>query len=241
MTEMAARRSDDFDGAAAITRSLLGWGVVAGIFYLVTGIALGLTRAGFDFGRHALSHLLLGDFGWVQAVNLILSGLMTLAAAVGAWRAMRGSRGAMAASALLGVFGVCLVASALCPPDPVAGFPEGAPSDEVSVSGLLHMVFGAIGFLSLAGAAFVVAGWFARRGETRWALLSRVSGIVVALCFVAGAAFSGGTPGVVLLWLAVVVGWAWLAMTSLLLYRTVPHPDVHRRTGSATSAAAPSA
>lgn len=240
MNETAVGRGDGFDGAAAITRSLLGWGVVAGAFYLVTGIALGVTRAGFDFGRHALSHLMLGDLGWTQAVNLILSGLMTLAAAFGAGRAMRGSRGATAASALVGIFGVCLVASAIFPPDPMAGFPEGSTSNEVSLSGLLHMVFGGIGFLCLAVAAFVVAGWFARRGESRRALYSRGTGIVVAVGFVAGAAFSAGTLGVVLLWVAVVAGWAWLAVTSLALYGTVPHPDAHRRNGSDTAAVAPS-
>lgn len=241
MTETAARQGDGFDRAAAVTRSLLGWGVVAGIFYLVTGITLGLTRSGFGFGRHALSQLMLGDFGWAQATNLILSGLMTFAAAVGAGRAMRGSRGATAASVLIGIFGVCLVGSAIFPPDPMAGFPEGAASNEVTLSGLLHLVFGAIGFLSLAAAAFVVAGWSARRGETRRALYSRASGIVVTLGFVAGAAFSSGTLGVVFLWGAVVAGWAWLAVTSVELYRTVPHPDAHRRNRSAPSASTPSA
>jgi len=27
----------------------------------------------------------------------------------------------------------------------------------------------------------------------------------------------------------VVVGWAWIALMSVRLYRTVPHPDAHRR------------
>ncbi|SDI98818.1 Protein of unknown function [Actinokineospora alba] len=210
---------------------------MAGVFYLVTGVALGATRPGFDFGRHALSLLMLGDLGWAQAVNLVLSGVMTLAAAFGARRAMRGSRGATAASTLVGIFGVCLVASAIFPPDPMAGFPGGSTSTEVSVSGLLHMAFGAIGFLCLAAAAFVVAGWFARRGERRRALCSRGSGIVVAIGFVAGAAFSAGTLGVVFLWVAVVACWAWLAGTSLALYGTVPHPDAHRRNGSDTAVA----
>jgi len=241
MSETAARRGDGFDGAAAITRSLLGWGVVAGIFYLATGIILGLTRTGFDFGQHALSQLMLGDFGWAQALNLVLSGLMTLAAALGAARAMRGSRAATAAGVLVAVFAVCLVASAIFPPDPMAGFPEGTASDQATLSGLLHLVFGAIGFVSLAAAAFVVATWSARRGQTRWALYSRASGIVVTLGFVAGAAFSAGTLGVVFLWIAVVTGWAWLAVTSVALYRTVPHPDAHRRHDSATSTDTPPA
>lgn len=224
MNETTERQGGGFDKAAAITRSLLGWGVVAGIFYLVTGIALGLTRTGFDFGQHALSQLMLGDFGWAQAANLALSGLMTLAAALGAGRAMRGSRGATAASVLIAVYGASLVAGAIFPPDPMKGFPEGAATDEATLSGLLHLTFGAIGFLSLAAAAFVVAGWSARRGDGR-PLYSRASAVVVILGFIAGAAFSAGTLGVVFLWVAVVAGWAWLAVTSLDLYRTVPHPD----------------
>jgi len=229
MNEMTADRRDGFDGAAAVTRSLLGWGVVAGIFYLVVGITLGLTTTGFDFSRHALSHLMLGELGWVQTTNLILSGLMTLAAALGTARAMRGSGGATTASLLVGIFGGCLVASGIFPPDPVAGFPPGSTSNEVSLGGLLHLAFGAIGFLSLAAAAFVVAAWFARRGESGRAFHSRVGGVVVALGFLGGAAFSPGTLGVVFLWVAVLASWAWLAVTSLALYRTVPHPDAHRR------------
>jgi hypothetical protein len=221
----ATGRSDGFDGAAAVTRSLLGWGVVAGIFYLVTGVTLALTRTGFDVSRHALSQLMLGDFGWAQTVNLILSGLMTLAAAVGAGRAMRGSRGATATSLLVGIFGACLVASGVFPPDPMAGFPPGSTSTGASPSGILHLAFGAIGFLSLAAATFVVATRYTNRG----AVLSRAAGIVITLGFLGGAAFSTGTPGVVCLWIAVIATWAWLTLTSLALYRTVPHPDANRR------------
>ncbi|MGH8791729.1 MAG: DUF998 domain-containing protein [Stackebrandtia sp.] len=228
MDQTAAGRGDGFDGAAAVTRSLLGWGAVAGIFYLVLGVTLGLTRPGFDFGRHALSHLMLGDFGWAQAANLILTGLMTLAAAVGIGRAMRGSRGATAARLLVGVFGVGLVVGGIFPPDPVVGFPPGSTSNQASLGGALHMASSAVGLVCLTAAMFTVAGWLARRGESRRALYSRGSGVVVALGFLGGAAFSP----VAGIWIAVVVAWTWLAVTSLGLYRTVPHPDPHRRTAT---------
>ena len=48
-----------------------------------------------------------------------------------------------------------------------------------------------------------------------------------------GAALSAQTAGVVALWAAVVVGWAWLAATSIHLYRAVPHPDPERRASNA--------
>ncbi|HSJ44612.1 MAG TPA: DUF998 domain-containing protein [Euzebyales bacterium] len=219
-----------FDRAAAVTRALLGWGVVVGVFYLVVGLGQALVRDGFDLARHQLSLLTLGDFGWVQTANPILSGLMVLATAVGFARALRGTRTAGWAAELLGVFGVCLIASGVFPPDPMAGFPDAATPTEATVSGVLHLAFGAIGFLCLAAAAFVVATWFDRRQAHAFARTSRIAGAVVALGFVGGAALSTQVLGVACLWVAVVVGFAWLAAASVQVYRTVPHPDAHRRT-----------
>lgn len=215
-----------FDSAAAITRSLLGWGVVAGIFYLAVGIVLALTRDGFDITRHPLSLLMLGDLGWIQALNLILSGIMTIAAAVGFARAMRWPG---LAGLLIGGYGTCLVASGIFPPDPIAGFPKGAAPGEASTGGILHLAFGGIGFLLLAAAAFVVAAWCRRRSEAGWATYSSASGSIVIAGFVGGAALSTQAIGIGLLWIAVVAGWSWLAAASIHIYRTVPHPDLHRR------------
>ncbi len=120
----------DLDRDAAITRSLLGWGVVAGPFYLVVGLVLAITRAGFDLTQHALSLLMLGDLGWLQRTNLILTGLMAIAAAVGILRAIRNGRG-LAMGVLVIVYGVGLILSAVFPPDPVAGFPQ-APREASS-------------------------------------------------------------------------------------------------------------
>src|SRR5262249_41415299 len=72
-----------FDQRAATTRSLLRCGVIAGPFYLAVGLAQAFVRDGFDFKRHALSHLANGPGGWVQTANFVLSGLMVIAAAIG--------------------------------------------------------------------------------------------------------------------------------------------------------------
>jgi hypothetical protein len=222
------RTADGFDSRAAVTRSLLGWGVVVGPFYLVVGLVLALTRPGFDLGRHQLSLLMLGDGGWMQAANLVLSGLMTLAAALGFTRAVGDPKAATRTGALLGVYGVGLVGSGIFAPDPMGGFPPGAPQ-VATAGGILHLVFGLVQFVALAVAAFVAAGWFARRGDRTMAGYSRLSGAVVLAGFAGGAALSALPVGVGLLWLAVVAGWAWLLVASVQAYRTVPHPDADRR------------
>ena len=37
------------------------------------------------------------------------------------------------------------------------------------------------------------------------------------------------SAGVLLLWIAVLTSWAWLAWASVRAYRTVPHPDARKR------------
>jgi hypothetical protein len=218
--------------AAAVTRSLLGWGVVVGPFYVVLGVTLALTRSGFDLSRHQLSLLMLGEHGWTQTTNLILSGLMTAAAAVGVYRALHGTPAARWAGVLLGLFAVCLLGSGIFPPDPMDGFPPSSTTGDGSVSGILHLMFGAIGFLALGAAAIVVAGRSSRWGR-RTATYSRTSGVIVIAGFVGGAAFATSPIGVAFLWIAVLAAWAWLLVISIRLYRTVPHPDADRRSALA--------
>ena len=73
-----------------VTRSLLGWGVIAEPCYVITSVAQGLLREGFDFSRHQWSLLANGDHGWLQVTNFVLTGLMLVAFAVGLGRALDG-------------------------------------------------------------------------------------------------------------------------------------------------------
>ena len=62
--------------AVAITRSLLGYGAVAGPFYVCVSLAQALTRDGFDLSRHPWSVLENGPLGWIQSANFVLTGAM---------------------------------------------------------------------------------------------------------------------------------------------------------------------
>jgi hypothetical protein len=69
------------DRAADVTRSLPGYGVLAGACHPVVGPAQARTRDGFDLTRHDLSLLTDGPYGWIQSANFILTGLLVIAAA----------------------------------------------------------------------------------------------------------------------------------------------------------------
>lgn len=202
---------------AAGTQSLLRWGVVAGPFYLAVGLIQGLVRDGFDFGRHPLSVLANGPGGWVQTANFVLTGLMVIAAAVGFRRVL--GPGWRATSLFLGGYGMAMIAAAIFPADPVDGFPPGTPEGfptSISTTGLLHFVAGALAFAFLAISGFAAARTMWRRRMTSLALISLVSGLAVALGFFGGVVLPLGILGI---WIAVVVGWTWLAVMSLRLTR----------------------
>lgn len=206
-----------------ITKSLLGYGVLAGPFYVVVAAVQVATRDGYDPTRHSVSQLANGDWGWVQTANFLLAGAMTIAAAVGVGRALGTGRRAAWAAALLGAYGVGLVAAGLFRADPSDGFPPGTPPGmgEVSWHGIVHFAVAGLGFACLVAACFVVGGWFAGRGELAWAWFSRITGGVFGLSFLALSSGTGGAAMLLTFTAAVVLVWTWLAAVSVKLYRGV--------------------
>jgi hypothetical membrane protein len=202
-------------------QSLLRNGVVAGPIYLAVGVIQGLVRDGFDFARHPLSVLANGQGGWVQVANFVVTGLMVIAAAMGLARALQPHK---ATSWLLGVFGASMLVAAVFRADPIDGFPPGTPEGmptSISTHGMIHFIAGALGFTCLGVSALVAAWALSRRQDSSLAKVSLVSGIVVLAGFFAGPALSSNP--VIGIWIAVVVGWAWLAILSWHLSRRSLH------------------
>jgi hypothetical protein len=194
------------DPTKNVTRSLLGYGV---------SLIQALTRDGFDLTRHEWSLLATGPTGWIQMANLVLSGLMVLAAAAGMRR-----MGMKWGPLLLAGYGIGLISAGVFTADPTDGFPVGTPAGratEVSWHGTLHFVAGGIGFLCLIAACFVLARAFSGCGR---AVFSRITGVVFFLAF-AGIATGGGNVAVNLgFTAAVILAWAWLSVVSVRLYRS---------------------
>jgi|tagenome__1003787_1003787.scaffolds.fasta_scaffold20719544_1 hypothetical membrane protein len=205
-----------------ITRSLLGYGVLVGPFYIGVSLAQALVRDGFDLTRHEWSLLANGPGGWIQVLNLTVTGLMVVAAAVGFRHALGDGRASRWAPRLLAVYGVALVAAGAFRADPMNGFPVGTPDGppaHPTLSGTLHMVAGGVGFLALVAATWLLAGRFRHEGRRRQAALTRATGIAFLVAF-AGIASGATSPVVNLAFTAaVVLTWAWLSLTSLQQYR----------------------
>ncbi len=215
MSQIAARSTDSTRSQAwGTTRALLACGAIAGpLFIVVVFIQIPL-RTGFDWVRHPLSMLSLGDAGWVQVANFILCGALFIAGAVGLRRVLRGGPAATWGPLLIAGLGFGLIVGGLFSADPGLGFPPGAPAGQptsMSWHSGLHLTGFGIGFISLIAGAFVFARRDWKLGRRAWAVYCIASGLLVAACF--AIVMSGLTHQNLLpLYLALVAGWVWASV-----------------------------
>ena len=152
------------------TTKLVACGTVAGPLFIVAGLAQAATRAGFDLTRHPLSLLSLGELGWIQIANFVVSGALFVACAVGLRRALAGGRAGTWGPRLVGAVGVGLIVAGVFVTDAGAGYPDGAPdgAPEISWHGILHEVGFVVVLLSWTAVCVVFLRRFAQLGLRRW-------------------------------------------------------------------------
>ncbi len=215
MSQMTMRSADGTRSqAAGMTRALLACGAIAGpVFIVVVFIQIPL-RAGFDWARHPLSMLSLGDAGWVQMANFIGCGLLFIAGAAGLRRVLRGTPAGTWGPLLIGGLGFGLIVGGLFSADPGLGFPPGAPAGQpttMSWHSGLHLTGFGIGFISLIAGSFVFARRYLKLEQRGWAAYCIASGVIVAACF--AIVMAGLThQNYQLLYVALVVGWVWASV-----------------------------
>lgn len=213
------------------TRRLLLCGAVAGPLFTAVLFGQDLTRAHFDPMRHPGSSLAIGDWGWIQILNFVACGALTVAYAVGVRQALREqSRTSFWGPLLIGVWGIGLIGAGAFVADPIGGYPPGTPPTGVHTwHGTLHDVpFSVVAFLAMAALFFVFARRFAGWREPGWVVASLVAGVLVlAGFFLFGSGFEQQGTALsdvagLLQRLTIVVAWTWLTALAVHLLRALP-------------------
>ena len=173
-------------GHGVATDDLLNAGVAAGPVLALTWLAQGLVRDGYDFTRHPMSLLALGEGGWVQIANFCVSGGLMLACAAGLRRILTDGPGARWVPRLVATIGASLIASGVFTADPGAGFPAGAPEGAPVMSwhGILHEVGHLVVVVAWIALCFVLRTRFAWLGDRAWARAC-VAMVPIAIALVA--------------------------------------------------------
>ena len=204
--------------ATGDTRGLPVCGTLAGPLFITVVVAQALTRTGFDLTRDAASLLDDGSWGWVQAANFIITGLLLIAAAAGLRHTLRTGPGHKWIPRLLAIAGVGLAGGGVFHPDPSGGFPPGTPRGASAVAtwhGVAHMVCGSAAFLALIAVCFVLGRRLAASGQRRAAACSRIAGVLCA----AGVATAGAPHGSLTLFTGVSLALLWVAIATTQLIR----------------------
>lgn len=158
----------------------------------------GATRPGYEPHRHLISHLSLGDRGWLGVANLSVGAAIVAVLAVALGKALPPGRAAKWGSGLVGAVALGLLLAAIFPIDPGLGYPPGSEASH-SATGSIHDFAGMLVFGGLTAAAAVLgrAVGGRRSAAAHWGY---AMAIVVAASFVAtsvllGLDYSGAWPG----------------------------------------------
>ncbi|MFI6509438.1 DUF998 domain-containing protein [Streptosporangium sp. NPDC050855] len=153
------------------TDRLLTAGLLAGPVLGLTWLVQGLVRDGYDFTRHPVSLLALGEGGWVQIAAFCVTGGLMIGCAAGLRRTLKDGPGARWIPRLTAVIGGGLIAAGVFTTDPGAGFPAGAPEGTPVLSwhGVLHEAGHLVVVTAWIALCFVLRTRFARRADRGWA------------------------------------------------------------------------
>ena len=209
-------------GHDAWTRRLLACGAMGGPLFIAVFTLEGARREGYDPLREPVSALALGERGWGQRTNFIVTGMLMLACSRGLGRLPAESPAASRWGArLVGLYAIGLVGAGVFVTDPVEyAAPEPGAPIEPSQRGMLHGLFSLQVFAALGMAALTYAARFARTGRPAWALTSGLVGVLVPGGLVVfGRALSqdGGLRHVAGLIQRVTIcaGWSWVGALAL--------------------------
>jgi hypothetical membrane protein len=201
-------------------------GLIAGPLFVTTFLVAGVIKPGYSPLRHDVSALELGDFGWIQRLNFVLAGLLTLAFAAGLRRGLSMEIGRKWGARLIGLWAIGLVGSGIFITDPIGGYPPGSPVEgaEVTVHGVLHNLCAGLSFISLLMAIILFARMFAARRQRAWAVYSVLCGTVLVVSIIVasyGASRTGGVAEVDGLFqrIAGSSGMVWLTTLAVYLLR----------------------
>lgn len=181
------------------TRSPLTCVAVAGPLWAVISLAQVATREGFDLTRQPLSALSNGSLGWLQIVNFVVAGVLTVVGAAGLGRVMSSTW----VPRLVRVYGVGMIAAGIFVMD---------PGPELTWRGYGHMAAGSISFIVLIAACYVLGRHFSRAGDRGNAIASRVAG--TALLVGDLWAMSGGRLGTLTLAVGAITAMLWISVVA---------------------------
>ena len=151
------------------TRLFLICGPVGCILFIACFMIQGAFREGYTALRFPISSLSIGELGWIQRANFVISGSLIFLFAIGLRHAIRSLKVSIWISRLMVAVGFGLVGAGIFSSDPVFGYPMTAPLaiTQFTVHGHLHDFFSIFVFVCLPIDCFKFRNRFNESGDKR--------------------------------------------------------------------------
>jgi uncharacterized protein DUF998 len=202
-------------------------GIAGPLLFVVVFLVEGATRAGYDPRRQFVSLLSLGDGGWVQVADFVVTGALFVGFAAAIGRSWRTGIGARWVPRLVAAVGIAMISSGVFTTDPAQGYPPGTPAGlptEYSWHADIHFLGAAVVFIGLPAAGFIAARRASRRGDRAMAWFSLACGAVMLAAWIAAFAVPALADDAGLCQrIAVAAGFGWLVVLARSLLR-LPNP-----------------
>ncbi|MDQ2885022.1 MAG: DUF998 domain-containing protein [Chloroflexota bacterium] len=166
---------------------LLTCGTVGSLLFTITYLVEGVTRPDYNAWQQAVSALSLGAGGWVQQVNFVFFGLVTIIMAFVWHLILKGGVGALWYPILRCLEGIGMIADGFFSQDAAPGYPRGAILTSPTLHGTIHNLFAYVCITAIAVGYFVLARRFAQEPHwgRGWAIYSVITGLLTILLIAA--------------------------------------------------------
>ena len=212
----------------AKAKTLLLCGAIAGPLFITAVLIEGAMRADYNSFRYPLSSLSIGELGWMQIANFILTGILLFIFSIGLRRVFNSSERKFSGPLLIMLVGIGLIGAGICYTDPVYGYPPDKPLmlAQFTIRGHLHDTFSMLVFICLPSACFVFRKRFVATAKSGWATYSSVTGFAIIVTFILAAMGFKQLPGFadvagLFQRLCITIGWTWMSLLSIHLLRTL--------------------
>lgn len=178
-----------------VPTTLLLWlscGTIASVLFTVTYLIEGITRPDYSAWQQAISALSLGPGGWVQQVNFVVFGIITIWTAFAWRRFLKGGVGATWYPIFRALEGVGLIVDGFFSQDPAVGYPKGALLTAPTLNGTIHVVFAFVSITAIALGFFILARRFAKEVHwCAWAAYAVINGVLTIVLIATFGALNG--------------------------------------------------
>ncbi len=209
------------------TKLLLISGQIGCFLFILMFLIQGSLRGDYSSLKFPVSSLSIGNLGWIQKTNFLISGLLIILFAIGFRRATPFLKNALGTSRLFIAVGLGLVGAGFFSSDPIYGYPIAEPirTAQFTVSGHLHDFFSIFVFICLPIACFKMRNRFKEFNNKKWVNYTSISAIGMITAFIFAAIGFKQVPvfvdfAGVFQRLSIMFGFVWMASLSRFVIRT---------------------